>query len=124
MLILYQRYSMIWYVDSKEVGILRMLGWKIKDVIYLKLGENFVVVFSAYIVGILIAYTYVFVFNAPLLRNIFLGYKNLQNQTTFSPVVDSEQLFIIFIGFVIPFILAIIIPVYKVAITEPAEVMR
>ena len=124
MLILYQRYSMIWHVDSKEVAILRMLGWKIKDVIYLKLAENFIVAFSAYMVGVLLAFVYVFKLDAPILKNIFLGYKNLENQVSFSPAFGNEQLFIIFLSFVVPFVLSIIVPVYKVAITEPSEIMK
>jgi len=124
LIILYQRYSMVWYVDSKEIALLRMLGWRIKNIIWLKLGENFVVAFSSYMLGVIFAYIYVFVFNAPLLKNIFLGYKNLSNEVTFAFSLDLSILGLIFLAFVVPFLLAVIIPVYRVAITEPSEVMR
>jgi len=124
LIILYQRYSMVWHVDSKEIALLRMLGWRIKNIIWLKLGENFVVAFSSYMLGVIFAYIYVFVFNAPLLKNIFLGYKNLSNEVTFAFSLDLSILGLIFLAFVVPFLLAVIIPVYRVAITEPSEVMR
>ena len=124
LIILYQRYSMVWHVDSKEIVLLRMLGWRIKNVIWLKLAENFIVAFSAYMVGVIVAYIFVFIFDAPLLKNIFLGYKNLTNEVTFAYVLDIGILGLIFLAFVIPFLLSILIPVYRVAITEPSEVMR
>ena len=124
LIILYQRYSMVWHVDSKEIALLRMLGWRIKNIIWLKLGENFVVAFSSYILGVILAYIYVFVFNAPLLKNIFLGYKNLSNEVTFAFALDLSVLGLIFLAFVVPFLLAVLIPVYRVAITESSEVMR
>ncbi len=124
LIILYQRYSMIWHVDSKEIALLRMLGWRIKNIIWLKLAENFIVAFSAYMLGIIFAYIYVFILDAPLLKNIFLGYKNLSNEVTFAFALDVSILGLIFLAFVVPFLLAILIPVYRVAITEPSEVMR
>jgi len=51
-LILYQRYSMISSTDKKEIGILKAVGWSIKDIIKLKIMENFIVGFMAYIIGV------------------------------------------------------------------------
>jgi len=124
LLILYQRYSMISYIDSKEIAILRCVGWKINSVIWLKIIENFIVAFSAYLTGVIMAYIYVFVFDAPLLKDIFLGYDNLSQDVSFSQQIDPQTLAIVFIVFIIPFITAIIIPVWQKCITEPSEVMR
>lgn len=124
LLILYQRYAMVTHSDAKEVAILRSLGWQISEVITLKIGENFIVASVAYLVGVILAYTYVFVFNAPLLKNIFLGYKNLNLHVDFVPVIDMGMLALIFIVFVIPFILAVLIPVWRTATVDPVEVMR
>lgn len=124
LIVLYQRYSTIWHVDSKEIALLRMLGWRIKNIIWLKISENFIVAFSAYILGVIFAYIFVFIFDAPLLKNIFLGYKNLSNEVSFSYVQDMESLGIVFMAFVIPYLLAVLIPVYRLSITEPSEVMR
>jgi len=124
LLILYQRYSLIKTADAKEVAILKSVGWSIKEIIYFKLAENFIVAFFAYIFGVIAALIYVYVFGAPLLRNIFLGYNNLQNDATFTPATHLADLLLIFLLFVIPFLLAIIVPLWRVAITEPNEVLK
>ena len=123
-LILFQRYSMISSVDAKEVALLRLSGWKINEVLWFKISENFIVILSAYFSGIFLAYFYVYFLNAPLLKNIFLGYSNLGSSTTFSPSFTLSDLVLIFLSFVIPFLLAIIIPLWRVSIKEPTEVMR
>ncbi len=124
LLILYQRYSLIKTADAKEVAIFKSLGWNIKEILYFKLAENFIVAFFAYIFGIILALVYVYIFGAPLLRNIFLGYNNLQNDAMFTPAVQLSDLVQLFLLFVIPFILAIIIPLWNVAIIEPNEVLK
>ena len=78
-LILYQRYSMISSNDKKEIGILKAVGWSIKDIIKLKIFENFIIGFMAFIIGIIISYIFVFILNAPILKNIFIGFSNIQN---------------------------------------------
>ena len=124
LLILYQRYSLIKTADAKEVAIFKSVGWSIKEIIYFKLAENFIVVFFAYLFGIITALIYVYIFGAPLLRNIFLGYNNLQNDAAFTPAIHLSDLLLLFLLFVTPFMLAIIIPLWRVAITEPNEVLK
>ncbi|RLA78176.1 MAG: ABC transporter permease [Epsilonproteobacteria bacterium] len=124
LLILYQRYSMIKDVDAKEVAILRVVGWKINEIIWFKIAENFLVILSAYFIGIFIAYFFVYFLDAPLLKNIFLGYSNLSNSTSFSPNISLNELSLIFLIFVVPFLVAILIPLWRVSIKDPTEVMR
>jgi ABC-type lipoprotein release transport system permease subunit len=123
-LILFERYSMISSVDAKEVAILRLSGWKINEVLWFKLAENFIVILSAYFSGIFLAYFYVYFLDAPLLKNIFLGYSNLTSLTTFSPSFSLADLVLIFLIFVLPFLLSILIPLWRVSIQEPSEVIR
>ena len=78
-LILFQRYTMISSSDKKEIGILRAVGWSIKDVIKLKISETFIIAFISFLIGIILAYIFVFFLNAPILSNIFLGFGNLEN---------------------------------------------
>lgn len=123
-LILYQRYSMIHNTDAKELAILRQLGWKIKEVVWFKIAENIFIILIAYLLGVLLAYLYVYYFDAPILKYIFLGYSNLNTQTTFSPDIAIRDLFLIFLFFVIPFIATIVYPVWKLAIKEPSELIK
>jgi len=124
LLILYQRYSMVTRVDAKEIAILRLVGWKINDIIIFKVLENFLIAFGAYLLGVVLAYIYVYGFDAPVLREIFLGFNNLTHSVSFTPSINRGALAVLFLIYVIPFILAILIPVWRVSITESAEVLR
>ncbi len=123
LLILYQRYSMVKAVDAKEIAILRLTGWKIDEIVWFKMFENFIVIVSAYIIGIFLAYFFVYGLDAPLLKHIFLGYDNLSNNTTFSPNISSKELVVIFLMFVVPFIVTIVVPVWRISVKEVSEVL-
>jgi ABC-type lipoprotein release transport system permease subunit len=122
-LILYQRYSMVYSSERRQVGLLRALGWSINDVLKLKFMETLLVVLISFVIGIFIAYMYVFVFGAPLLKEVFLGGQNLHNTLSFVPVLDFSVLTSIFLLYALPFIAAVLIPVWRVSVTDPKEAM-
>ncbi len=124
MLLLYQRYNMINTSDRKEIGILRAVGWSIRDVLLLKVLESFTVALLAYLTGVVLAWGYVFLLQAPGLRRLFLGFENLPNNAPFHPVWDGGLLFSLFLFFMIPFLGSVLIPVWKIAITDANEAMR
>ena len=123
-LILYQRYSMISSSDKKEIGILKAVGWSIKDIIKLKIMENFIVGFMAYIIGVVFSYIFVFILNAPILKHIFIGFSNMQNDFIFNPNIEINSLITLFLFFMIPFLSAILIPVWKVAVLDSIKSMK
>lgn len=122
-LILYQRYSMVFSTERRHIGLLRALGWSINAVLKLKFTETIVVVSVSYILGVVLAYVYVFVLGAPLLKEIFLGGQNLANAVHFVPVMDLSVLSSIFLIYALPFIASVLIPVWKVSVTDPKEAM-
>jgi ABC-type lipoprotein release transport system permease subunit len=122
-LILYQRYSMVYSTEQRQIGLLRALGWSINDVLKLKFMETLILVFFSYIIGVFLAYIFVFILNAPLLQEVFLGGENLKNSVTFIPVIDFSVLTSIFLLYALPFISAVLIPVWKIAVTDPKEAM-
>ncbi len=71
----------------------------------------------------LLAYIYVFVLGAPLLKEVFLGGQNLDNTVNFVPVLDFSVLTSIFLLYALPFIAAVLIPVWRVSVTDPKEAM-
>ena len=123
-LILYQRYSMISSSDKKEIGILKAVGWSIKDIIKLKIIENFIVGFMAFIIGVIIAYIFVFILNAPILKNIFIGFSNVQNDFILNANIEFSTLITLFLFFIIPFLSAVLIPVWKIAVIDANESMK
>ncbi len=122
-LLLYLRYTLAASLERKEIAILRAVGWSIKDVLKLKFLENIFLVIFAFILGSSLAYIFVFILNAPLLKNIFLGGSNLTNFAKFTPVVDYGVLSTIFIIFTVAFLSSVLIPVWKIAVTEPKEAL-
>ena len=48
----------------------------------------------------------------------------MNNSVVFSPNIDISSLVLIFLIFVIPFMMVVLIPVWRVAISEPYEVLR
>jgi ABC-type lipoprotein release transport system permease subunit len=124
MMILYQRYSSVYSVEKRDIGILRALGWSIKDILRLKLSESFIVAMSSFIIGVVIAYIYVFIFDAPLLKYIFFGMDNLSVEIELKPYIDIGMLVSLWLIYTIPFISAIIIPSWRVATTSAKEAMK
>ena len=122
-LILYQRYNMVYSSEKRHIGLLRALGWSINDVLKLKFMETLIVIISSYIIGVFTAYVFVFILDAPLLKNIFLGGQNLQNSVEFIPVIDMATLSSIFLLYALPFITAVLIPVWRVSVSNPKEAM-
>jgi ABC-type lipoprotein release transport system permease subunit len=123
-LILYQRYSMISSNDKKEIGILKAVGWSIKDIIKLKIIENFIIGFMAFIIGVIVAYIFVFIFNAPILKNIFIGFSNIQNDFILNANIEFTTIATLFLFFIIPFLSAVLIPVWKIAVIDANESMK
>lgn len=123
-IVLYQRYSQISSNEKKEISILKSLGWSIKDIIKLKLLENFVVAFMAFIFGVILAYIFIFFFNAPLLKNIFIGFSNLQNDFILNPYFEISSLITLFLFFMIPFLSAVLIPVWKISAIDSWENLK
>ena len=100
------------------------MGWGIKDIIKLKIIENFLVGFMAFIIGIIIAYIFVFILQAPILKNIFIGFSNIRNDFILNSYVEISQIITLFLFFMIPFLSAVLIPVWKLAIIDPMESMK
>ncbi len=122
-LILYLRYSLASSVEKREVAILRSLGWSIRDVIKLKFFENISIVFISFTLGTVAGYIYVFMLKAPLLEEIFLG-RGLNVRVELLPQVDYLSLFTILILYATTFLSSVLIPVWRVAVTEPKEALN
>jgi ABC-type lipoprotein release transport system permease subunit len=123
LLILYQRYSMVYSSEKRQIGLLRAMGWSITEVLQLKFAETLLITLLAFLLGVVMGYLYVFILDAPLLSAIFLGAENLERHLTFTPVVELSTLSTIFLIYALPSITAVIIPVWRVAITDAKEAM-
>jgi len=110
--------------EKKEIGILKALGWKIDDVLKEKFYEGALISVFSYTLGVLLSLIYVYIFQAPLLRNIFEGYSKLRSTFDLPFSLDFQTLALIFFLSVPVYIAATIFPSWRVAVTDADEVIR
>ena len=110
--------------ERKELGILKGIGWQINDVLLLKFFEGVIISVTATLLGILASMIHIFVFNAWLIKPFFIGWSVLYPDYNMKMVIDGGSLLIVFLISVIPYLAATVIPAWKGAITDPAEVIQ
>ena len=123
-LIIFQVYSQISSNEKKQIAILKALGFSIKDIIKLKFTENFIISFVAFILGTIFAFIFVFILQAPVLKYIFIGFNNLENNFLLDTYFNVSSIFTIFLFFMIPFLSAVLIPAWKTSAINPFESLK
>lgn len=122
--LVFEKASSVGKEQIKEIGILKALGWRVEDVLYLKFLESAVVIVSSFVVGVVASYYFVFVLQAPLLKNIFSGFSVLKPQTPLMPFFDVSLVITIFLIVVPLYLAATIIPSWRAAVIDPEEAIR
>jgi len=123
-ILVYEKASGLNAAERREIGILKAVGWRIEDVVRLKLTESSLLALSAFGVGIMLALFYVFILEAPLLIDLFSGYSILKPKVQLPLFIDPYTIGLIFIATVPIYIAAVIIPSWRAAVIDADEVMR
>jgi ABC-type lipoprotein release transport system permease subunit len=123
-MIVYDKTNSLSGEEKKEIGILKALGWKIDDILKEKFYEGAIISIFSYTLGVLLALIFVYIFQAPLLRDVFEGYSTLRSTFRLPFVVDFGSLALIFFLSVPIYIGATIFPSWRVSVMDADEVIR
>jgi ABC-type lipoprotein release transport system permease subunit len=110
--------------EKREIGILKAIGWETGDVIKMKFWEGLLVSLTAFLAGFVAAYVHVFYQGAALFEPVLKGWAVLYPEFRLTPNVDGLQVATLFFFTVFPYAAAVLVPIWKAAITDPDAVMR
>ena len=110
--------------EKREIGILKAIGWGTGDVLELKFWEGIVISVTSLLLGLILAFVHVFVFDASLFASVVHGWSVLFPKFRVTPDVDLYQIFVLASLTVVPYVASTILPSWKAAIADPEEVMR
>ena len=110
--------------ERREIGILKAIGWETSDVMALKLFEGGLVSVFAFLLGLLAAWIHVFFFSAGLFEPVLKGWSTLYPKFPLAPTVDALEIATLAFLTVVPYVAAILVPVWRTASADPDAVMR
>ncbi|MCK9545666.1 MAG: FtsX-like permease family protein [Sulfurospirillaceae bacterium] len=123
-LLIFEKSSGLGAAEKQEIGILRAIGWKISDVISVKFAEHAVLVLMAFAFSTIISYIYLFIFNAPILRELFYSKNELTPPFHIVPHVSIALVFGIGLLVAVLYLALVLIPIWRSSIIDPSESVR
>ncbi|PSM51987.1 ABC transporter, permease protein, FtsX/LolE family [Campylobacter blaseri] len=123
-IILYDKASGLRSEEKKEIGILKALGWEISHIINYKLMESLILSMFAFTIGISLAMFFVYFLQAPGLKYVFSGYSELKQPFELIFSFDFKAIALIFFITIPLYVAVCIMPAWKIATMDSAEVLR
>ena len=122
--LVFEKASSVTRSEVREIAILKALGWRVSDILIVKSLESFLILFFALFIGILGAYVWVYIFQAPLLRDLFSGFSTLKPPFVLEPLFEPSLFITLFLLVAPLYIAATIIPNWRAAVVDVEEALR
>jgi hypothetical protein len=110
--------------ETREIAILKAVGWDAGDVMRMKAWEGAVLSATAFGLGYLAAYLLVFYAPVGIFDGALRGWTVLRPRMALAPAPDAFRVATLFILSVVPYTAAALVPVWRAAVAEPDSVMR
>ncbi len=110
--------------ERRDIGILKAIGWDTGDIVRMKLWEATLISLTAFLAGFVLAYVHVFFFSAPLLEAVLKGWSVLYPRVLLTPAIVGLQIATLAMLTVLPYLAAIVVPVWRSAAADPDAAMR
>ena len=124
LIVAWERMSGLAPAERREIAVQKAVGWSTADVLYAKLYESVLVGLMAFGTGVTLAYAWVFLMGAPLLREVLSGWSVLYPEVALTPAVDPADLVGVAAMVLLPFFSTAIFPAWRAAIVDPLQAMR
>jgi len=108
----------------REIGILRAVGWRSRDVLELRLWEGVIISSVSVMTGLLAAQVHLVLLGGALFTRILKGWSVLFPSFDFDPDLDAYTGLLCLLLAVVPYVLANLVPSWRSAIIDPDSVIR
>jgi len=124
LLLAWDRLTGLSEAERREIGVLKAIGWEVRDVLSARIWESLIVAFVGAAIGVLAAYVYVFLAEAPGLAGALYGWSALYPPLRLTPQVDAAQTLALVVGVALPFVAVGLVPAWRAATLDPDRALR
>ena len=108
----------------REIGILRAVGWRSRDVLELRLWEGVIISAVSVMTGLLAAQVHLILFDGVLFVRILKGWSVLFPSFALEPALDAYTGLLCLLLAVVPYVAANLVPSWRSSIIDPDSVIR
>jgi len=124
LLLAWDRLTGLTETERRELGVLKAVGWEVRDVLTARVWESALVAVCGATLGVLGAYAYVFLAQAPGLSGALFGWSALYPPLRLTPQVDAAQTLALIAGVAVPFVAVGLVPAWRAATLDPDRALR
>ncbi len=124
LLLAWERLSGLSLAERREIGVLKAVGWATEDVLLVRMMEAGLIAVAGTVLGLLVAYVHVYVFDAALLSRLIFGWSNLRTPLALAPATDLATLASLIALVVVPFVSVSAFPAWRAATIDPDQALR